>query len=287
MGQNFDFISYVIITMETKTREHKTLVLSCNDVKKLLPDEKFEYNLYWDYRDTIDEKTFKECMPDEDGYKREDWSINYEEFVNDWRNYIEDEIRDWNISYITEEVDRELRELVENALRKKGVEYDDFEFEFYADELYTINLNVDEVLRKSPIVWNVVRHNNYDGFTEWEAEEDGQAIKEFLELNPWLAKKEDLESAVNDWMYTWSDLKVNYKTSMQEFLEALESGKKDISYTEAVLHLSINGSGSPAFTLWKWEVEFWKKMKTDFDYWDWSFDGGYGVEETYWCAFNS
>lgn len=226
-------------------------------------------------------------MPDEDGYKREDWSINYEEFVNDWRNYIEDEIRDWNISYITEEVDRELRELVENALRKKGVEYDDFEFEFYADELYTINLNVDEVLRKSPIVWNVVRHNNYDGFTEWEAEEDGQAIKEFLELNPWLAKKEDLESAVNDWMYTWSDLKVNYKTSMQEFLEALESGKKDISYTEAVLHLSINGSGSPAFTLWKWEVEFWKKMKTDFDYWDWSFDGGYGVEETYWCAFNS
>lgn len=273
--------------MEIKTREYKTLVLSFNEVRKLLPDEKFEYNLYWDYSDTIDEKTLKECMPKEYDYKKDDWSIDYKEFVNQWRNNIEEVIRDWNISYITEEISRELRELVAKALRKKEVEYDDFDFEFYADELYEINLNVDEVLSKSPIVWNVVRHNNYDGFLEWEVYEDDWAIKEVVKLFPDLVDRNDLERACCDWMYTGSDLKVNYKTSMQEFLEVIESGKKDISYSEAVLHLSINGSGSQAFTLWKWEVEFWKKLKTDCDYWDWSFDWWYGVEETYWCVMNN
>lgn len=273
--------------MEVKTTEHKTLVLSIGDVKRLLPDEKFEYKLYWNYDDRIDKKTLQECMPDEDNYKREDWTINYEDFVNDWKINIEDLIWEWNISYINEQLSEELNTLVKDKLKEKQVEYDDFEFDFCADELYTIDLWVDEILSKSPIVWNVVWHNNFDGFTEWEKAEDWEAIEQFLRLNKGFATKEQLEDACAEWIYTGSDLKINYKTSMFGFLEQIKAWGKDISWDNAVLHLSINGSGSPDFRIKGGQVEFGKKLESNYDYWDWSFDWHYWVEEVYWQPINN
>ena len=52
-------------------KEHKVLHLSADDVRELLPDEKFEYEMYWSYNDEISDKTFKEQMPDESKYKDE------------------------------------------------------------------------------------------------------------------------------------------------------------------------------------------------------------------------
>lgn len=273
--------------MEVKTTEHKTLVLSMEDVKELLPDEKFEYELYWNYDDRIDKKTLQDCMPDEGNYKKEDGSINYEDFVWEWRANIEEKIWDWNISDIIDELYKELANKVEIKLRKEGIEYDDFEFDFMIDELYDIGLWVDEILSKSPIVWNVVWHNNFDGFTEWEKAEDWEAIEQFLRLNKDFATKEQLENACADCIYTGSDLKINYKTSMADFLEQIKAWGKDISWDYAVLHLSINGSGSPEFRIKGGQVEFGKKLESNYDYWDWSFDWHYWVEEVYGGAINN
>lgn len=272
--------------MKTEMKEHKVLHLSADDVRELLPDDKFEYEMYRDYRDEIQEDTLKKCMPEEKDYKREDWTINYENFIYDWKTNLEDLVREWNIDYITEYINTELTDNVKKALKDKGVLYDELEFDFYPDDLYSINLNMDEIFRKSTVVWNVVWYNNYDGFTEWEKEEDWTAIAQFLRLNPWLSTKEDLESACSDCMYTGSDLKVNIKSSVEDFFDIIKSGKIDLWGMDAVLHLSINGSWSPDFKLKEWVVEFWKKLESDFDYWDWWRDWHYWIREVYGCTIN-
>jgi len=272
--------------MKTEMKEHKVLHLSADDVRELLPNEKFEYEMYWSYDDEISEDTLKKYMPDKKDYKREDWTINYENFIYDWKINLEDLVREWNIDYITEYINTELTDNVKKALKDKGIEYDEMEFDFYPDEMYSINLNMDEILRRSTVVWNVVWYNNFDWFTEWEKAEDGGAIAQFLRLNPWLSTKEDLESACSDCIYTYSHLKVNIKSSMEDFFNIIKSGKIDLWGMDAVLHLSINGSWSPAFKLKEWVVELWKKLESDFDYRDWSWDWHYWIREVYGCTMN-
>jgi hypothetical protein len=65
-----------------------------------------------------------------------------------------------------------LADNVKKALKDKGILYDELEFDFYPDEMYSINLNMDEILRRSTVIWNVVWHNNFDGFSEEEKFED-------------------------------------------------------------------------------------------------------------------
>lgn len=272
--------------MKKTELKKELLTLSMDDVKELLPNQKFEYELYWNYDDEIQETTFKKCMPEEKDYKDENWVINYENFINDWKVNIEDMIWDWNWEYIADNIREELTDNVKKALKDNGIEYDYLEFDFNPDELYSIDLNLDEILNRSKIVWNVVRHNNFDWFTEEEKAEDWNAIEQFLRLNPWLSTKEDLESACSDWIYSGSDLKVNFKSSMLDFLDTIKRGEIDLWGTDAVLHLSINGSGSPAFTLKEWVVKFGKKLESDFDYWDWGFDWHYWVYEVYGCTMN-
>ena len=95
------------------------LTLSIDDVKELLPDDKFEYTMFWGYDDEICKGTLKECMPDESKYKNEDGFIEHHNFAQDWRTNLEDKIWEWNIDWITDEIDRSLREKVEEALEKK------------------------------------------------------------------------------------------------------------------------------------------------------------------------
>ncbi len=267
-------------------KEKKVLHLNADDVKELLPDDKFQYEMYWSYNDEIQEDTLKKCMPEESKYKREDWTINYEDFIFDWKTNLEDLVREWNIDYISDYINTELTNNVKIALKDKGIVYDEMEFDFYPDDLYSINLNMDEIFRRSTVVWNVVWYNNYDGFTENEKAEDWEAIAQFLRLNPWLSTKEDLESACSDCMYTWSDLKVNIKSSVEDFFNIIQSGKIDLWGMDAVLHLSINGSWSPDFKLKEWVVEFWKKLESDFDYRDWWRDWHYWIREVYGCSMN-
>lgn len=272
--------------MKIEEQVKKHLVLSSKDIDELLPWEDFKYDMFWNYDDEISEKTFKECMPDIDKFKNEDWTINYPAFADEWKINIEDKIWDWNWDYIREQIEYDLNDRVKNALKEKGIIYDSLEFDFYPDEIYSINLDLDYILSRSRIDWNVVWHSNYDWFTEWETEEDWEAIAQFLKLNPWISTKEDLESAVNDCMYTGSDLKVSYRHSMKDFLDIIWSWEKDISWDMAVLHLSINWSWSPAFQLWKWVVKFDKKLDSDFDYWTWDFDWHYWIVEVYWQVMN-
>lgn len=272
--------------MKTEIKEKNVLHLTAEDVKELLPNEKFEYEMYWDYNDEIKEDTLKKYMPDEDKYKDENWVVNYENFINDWKTNIGNLVREWDIDYITDYINTELTDKVKNALEVKWILYDELEFDFYPEDLYSINLNMDEIFRMSTVVWNVVWYNNFDGFTENEKAEDWEAIAQFLRLNPWLSTKEDLESACSDWMYTWSNLKVNIKSSMLDFFDTIKRGEIDLWGMDAVLHLSINGSWSPAFTLKEWVVKFGKKLESDFDYWDWGFDWHYWVSEVYGCTMN-
>ena len=263
------------------------LTLSADDVHELLPDEEFRYDMYYDYRDELSEKTFVECMPEEHYYKDEEWNINYKQFAHEWKLAIEDQVRDWNIDDITDEINKDLTDRVSKALAEKWIEYDVFEFDFYPDEIYSINLDIDYLLSRSKVYWNVIWFNNFDWFTEWETFEDDLAIKQFIALFPELATQQQLENACNDWMYTGSDLKVNYKSSMLDFLNILETGKMDISWASAVLHLYVNWSWSPEFTLWTWEVEFGKKYWSEFNRRDWWLDRwSYSVRETYWWAIN-
>ena len=272
--------------MKKTELKKELLTLSVDDVKELLPNEKFEYKMYWNYDDEISDKTLKECMPEEKNYKSEDWTIDYESFINDWKANIEDTIWDLNISYITDDINNEMDDKVRKALKDKGIEYDYLEYDFYPDDLYSINLNLEEILKRSKIVWNVVRHNNFDWFTEEEKYEDWGAIEQFLRLNPWLSTKEDLENACSEWIYSGSDLKVNFKSSMLDFLDTIKRWEIDLWGTDAVLHLSINGSWSPDFKLKEWVVKFGKKLESDFDYWDWWFDWHYWIREVYGCTMN-
>lgn len=272
--------------MKTEMKEHKVLHLSADDVRELLPDEKFEYEMYWSYNDEISDKTLKEQMPDESKYKDENWVVNYENFIYDWKTNLEDLVREWNIDYITDYINTELADKVKKALKDKGIEYDEMEFDFYPDEMYSINLNMDEILRRSTVIWNVVWRNNFDGFSEEEKYEDWGAIEQFLRLNPWLSTKEDLECACADGIYSWSDLKVNIKSSMEDFFDILSKWKIDLGGMDAVLHLSINGSWSPDFKLKEWVVEFGKKLESNYDYWDWELDWHYWIREVYGCTMN-
>ena len=263
------------------------LTLSPDDVYELLPKEEFKYVMYYNYDDEITQKTLSECMPEEQYYKDKDWKINYKQFAQEWKAAIEDKVRDWNINEITDFIHKELTDRVAEALSKKWVEYDVFEFDFYPDEIYSIDLDIDYILKRSKVYWNVIWFNNFDWFTEWETYEDDLAIKQFIALFPTIATQQQLEHACNDWMYTGSDLKVNYKSNMLDFLNAIAKWKMDIGWASAVLHLSINGSWSPEFTLWKWIVEFGKTYWTQFDRRDWWLDWHrYGVHETYWWAIN-
>lgn len=243
---------------ETINYSKEKITLSADDVKELLPDDKFEYQMYRDYRDEISKDTLKECMPDESKYKNEDGTIEHHNFAQDWRTNIEDKVWMWNIDWITEDIDRDLREKVGAVLKKKWIEYDELELDFYPDDLYSIDLDLDYVLGRSRIDWNVVWHNNYDWFTEWEVYEDDLAIKQIVKLFPDLVDKNDLERACVDWMYTGSDLKVSFRHSMKDFLDIIDRWIIDLSWATAVLHLGINGSWSSDFTLGKWEVEFGK-----------------------------
>lgn len=272
---------------ETINYSKERVTLSVDDVKKLLPDDEFKYEMYRDYRDEIPKDTFSECMPDESKYKNEDGTINHHNFVQDWRNNLEDKIREWNIDWITYNIENELRKKVEWALKKKWIEFDELDLDFYPDDLYSIDLDLDYILGRSIIDWNVVWHNNFDGFTEWEVYEDDWAIKQIVKLFPDLVDKNDLERACVDWMYTGSDLKVSFRHSMKDFLDILDKGTIDLSWTMAVLHLGINGSWSPDFILGKWEVKFGKTYDSKYDYWDWELDGHYGIVDVYGWVFNN
>lgn len=272
--------------MKTEIIEKKKLTLSVKDVEELLPGEKFEYKMYWDYSDEIDQSMLEKHMPDIEKYKTENW-YDYASFVNDWKINLEDDIWDMNIDWITEEIDKELTEEVEKKLKEKWIKYDYLEFDFYPDEIYSIDLDLDYILKRSKVVWNVIRCNNYDGFWEGETYEDWEGLKELVDLYPELVKKEDLEKAVNDGMYTWSDLKVNFRHSMEDFFDILATWRVDLSGCTAVLHLWMNGSGSTEFELWKWCVELWKQAwSTEYDRWDWWFDWKYWIHDVYGCIMN-
>ena len=272
---------------ETINYSKERVTLSVDDVKELLPDDKFEYQMYRDYRDEISKDTLVECMPDESKYKNEDGFIEHHNFAQDWRTNLEDKIREWNIDWITQQIENELREKVEAALKKKWIEFDELDLDFYPDDLYSIDLDLDYILGRSRIDWNVVWHNNFDGFQEWEVYEDDWAIKQIVKLFPDLVDKNDLERACVDWMYTGSDLKVSFRHSMKDFLDIIDKWFIDLSWTTAVLHLGINGSWSSDFILGKWEVEFGKTYDSKYDYWDWELDGKYGIVDVYGSVFNN
>ena len=271
--------------MKTETDTRIRLVFDSKDIEKLLPWEEFKYEQYWNYDDEIDMKTLKECMPDFDKYKL-DWEWKFHNFATDWRINIENKIREWNIDWITDEIEKDLRERVGKILKEKGIEYDELEFDFYPDEIYSINLDLDYVLKRSYVNWNVVWHTNFDGFNENEVYEDEWAIKQIVDLFPDLVDKNDLERACAEWIYDGSDLKISFRHSMRDFLDIIDRWFIDLSGTNAVLHLSVNGSWSPEFTLGKWEVKFWKTYWTEFDYWDWDFDWHYWIVDVYGQVMN-
>lgn len=286
--------------MKTEIIEKKNLILSIEDIKKLLPDEDFKYTMYRNYDDEIDQDTLIKAMPDFDFkmknqdwtdyyyYKNDDWSYNYPMIVWERKNNLENTIRERNIDYITDGIDRELREKVKEKLKEKGIEYDYFEFDFYPDDLYSIDLDLDYILKRSRVYRNVIRKNNYDWFYEGETYEDWEGLKELVDLYPELVTKEQLETAVNDGMYTWSDLKVNFCHNMKDFFDILESWWIDLTGCTAVLHLSINWSWSSDFELWKWRIEFDKQVwKTQYDRRDRWFDWRYWVRDVYGCTMNN
>lgn len=272
---------------ETINYEKERITLTVDDVKELLPNAKFNYELYRDYRDEIDIDTLKKCMPDIDNYKKEG-KINYADFVNDWRLWLEDLIWERNIDWITNQIDDELRENIGRALEEKNIDYDELNLDFYAGDLYSIDLQLDYILNRSYVKWNLVWHNNCDGFLEGETKVDGNAIEQFLRLFPWAVKEEDLENACNE-IYDGSDLKLNFKSTMKDFLDMLESWKA-MAYWDAVLHLGVNGSWSDIFRCDAWEVKLDTPYESSFDYWTWEFDWHYGIESVYWpvgWAFNT
>jgi len=280
-----------ILEMESYEKKLKILSLSMDDIVKMFPEHDFKWEMYWDYRDIMDQKTFEKCMPELSSYKNENGSYRYDEFVSDWECSIEEQIWDWNWSYVVDSIHSELREMVEEKLKEDGIEFDDFEFDFCLDELYEIDWGVKELLERSKVIWNLCRFNNFDGFTEWETEEDWQAIAQFLKLYPNACgdrekTKKELEHAVNECMYTGSDLKLNFKSSMWDFLRMLETGKAN-ACGSAVLHLGVNGSGSTEFDINCWEVELDKQVgDTVYDHWTWQMDWHYWVSDVYGGALN-
>lgn len=276
--------------IEEITYNKKVLTLSVDDVKELLPDEKFHYEMYWDYRDEISKEQFKKYMPSKPmkEYEKKDGSYDWSRFADDWRTNIEEDIREMSIGDITSDIDRDLTEMVKDALKKKWIEFDELELDFYPDDLFSIDLDVDYLLSRSKIDWNVIWINNYDWFNENEVYEDWTALKELVDLYPDLVDKNDLEKACAEWIYAGSDLKISFRHSMEDFLEILHSGEVDLSGTEAVLHNWINGSWSPEFTLGKWKICLGKQIgATEYDYWDWELDWKYGIVDVYGCVFNN
>lgn len=147
--------------MKTEIIEKKNLILSVDDINELLPGEDFKYTMYRNYDDEIDQKTLQDAMPDIEKYKTED-GYNYSSFVQDRKAFLEDNIRERNIDWIIDEIDRELKEKVKEKLKEKGIEYDYFDFDFYPDEIYSIDLDLDYILKRSRVYRNVIRKNNYD-----------------------------------------------------------------------------------------------------------------------------
>lgn len=275
--------------MKTEILEKKHVIVEIDDIKRRFPDKDFSFEVFYSYDDEIPERTIRECMPDESKYKKYGVT-DFENFVNDWYFSVENRIMEYNREYVSESIDSELRELVKEKLKKEWIEYDSFDFDFYTDELYSIDYNVDWLLSRSFITRNILRLNNYDWFSENETYKDWNALKEFIDLNTkeWLKiNKDELEKATHEGIYEGSDLKFNIKSNVKQFFDTLKTWKINISWLKAVLHLSINGSWSPEFELWEWEVTLWKTLKTVYDRWDWNIDNvWYSVTDTYWCSIN-
>lgn len=274
--------------MKTRIDEKKVLILDQNDIVELLPDFDFKYTLYRDYRDEMSQDTFRKCMPDLEHFKDENGKYKWWEFVAVRECELENQIREWNRDSMTDDMNRELSENLKKALKEKGIMYDSFEFDedVYMDELFDIDLDLDYILKRSYVNWNVVWHNNFDWFNENEVYEDDWAIKQIVKLFPDLVDKNDLERACCDWMYAGSDLKVSFRHSMRDFLDIIGSWSIDLSWARAVLHLWINWSWSSDFILGKWKVEFGKTYDSKFDYWDWEFDWHYWIVDVYGQVMN-
>jgi hypothetical protein len=129
--------------MESYEKKLKILSLSANDIAEMFPEHDFKWTMYWDYNDTMSQKTFEKCMPDLSEYKDENGNYRYQEFVSDWECNIEEQIWDWNWDYVADSIRSELREMVEKKLKEDGVKFDDFEFDFCPDELYDIDWDLE------------------------------------------------------------------------------------------------------------------------------------------------
>ena len=275
--------------MKTRVDEKKILILDQNDIVELLPDFDFKYTLYRDYRDEMSQDTFRKCMPDLEHFKDENGKYKWWEFVAVRECELENQIRERNRDSMTDDMNRELRENLEKALKEKGIMYDNFEFDedVYMDELFDIDLDLDYILKRSYVNRNVVWCNNYDGFMENEKYEDWQALKEFVDLYPNSITKEELEKMCAEWIYDGSDLKISYKDNMRAFLDIIANGWIEIWYANAVLHLGVNGSGSPDFEIRDLSIKFDEQVwKTPFDSWTWQFDWHYWIVDVYGQVMN-
>lgn len=293
--------------MELTDKTIKVLNLSTDDFIERLKSsgDDLKYQIYWDYRDEIDEKTFIDCffgwqyeksyyeLRDKEGYTPQ-------QLHDEILNRLENLIWDWNIDSIYDEIYARSREIVLDSVKKeckeKGISYNEINYDDVdwceIQWLWDIDLDMSYILKRSYVHWNLEWFSNYDGIFEWEKYEDGQCIKDLIDNFPrmkeyqWVLEKNACE------IYSGSSLKFPRKMNMWDFLEVIENGWFEASGT-AVLHQDFNGSGSPDFEITWWFVEFGKTpewLAKGIDCWDIALDkrSNYGVCSTYWeDEFNS
>lgn len=290
--------------MELTDKTVKVLKVQTSDIVNALKNsgEKLEWDMYWDYSDEINEKTFIECFIG-DKYEKSYYDLRDKEhytpkeLADEIRTRLSDRIWDWNIEFISDDVRNRSLEIFKDYLRKekeeKGLIYQEIDYDDVdrceIEECRNINLDMDYILGRSYVVWNLEWFSNYDGIDENEKYEDGQCIKDLVD-NFKRIDKEKLEQAAAEWIYSGSDLKYNYKSSMLDLLKIIEKWGME-PRGDAVLHQWFNGSGSQEFEM-PWEfVEFSKTPEwlcKGIDMWDIVLDKNnqYWVAETFGCIIN-
>lgn len=261
--------------MKKETIENVVLILSADDVKELLPNEDFNWEMFWDYRDEIDINTLRECIPEEKKYKTASGKIEFNNFIEDWKINIEDKIIEWNWDYMLEDLENELKNKIKCALIEKKIEHDSFEFDFYVDDLYSINWNLNYILKRSSVNWNI-----YNKSYEFNNEEWYWDLDDFIKNFGSIMDRERMIKICEDAFYG-GYFTLSYKSSIDEFFNIISTWKINTYWDRAIIFDSVYWSGgideecNPyIINLWEWG-------------WDWYIDcKWYTVRDVYWDIIN-
>lgn len=249
--------------MEITEKKVPIIKLSTEDLIEVAKNNQIKYEVYWSYDDRLEKSTIWDLVDRAWKYADKEWKTFQEmneSFVDNFYGEIEEQIRERNERQIHDAREEQILDIVKKQYKDKLAEwyeldYDDVE-RMDVFEYCEYDSDIDTLLNRSYVSWNIVRNSNYDWFS-WLEWEENEGYKQFMRLFPWRVDWDELLVKMQE-AYSWDRLTISFCSTVKEMLDVIENWKFDLTWKKAVLHWWTFGSGSSEFVMKWWEIELWK-----------------------------